>query len=193
MKQLFFLEPGESLKEGDALLCPKCLSEKVYENEENEIKCEGGCEGSREVTLKLRDCRVAIKEETNEKISKTDIEKHTPNKSTRELKVVNTELTRSKKDDIFCLFIEFNHRCFGVEHENIQDNILELGFGNCENEEIIADIEIALPNPHFEFMSYTITKDKESLYIYFFEYPYEEDELLHITNEIPIDVTMRKQ
>ncbi len=100
-------------------------------------------------------------------------------------------LTKSKIDNIYCLFIGFDTRCFGIEQSNItpeeEGTVLELWLSSCETDDIFQEVRMVIPavvTDSFQFMDMDISKSKEEVYIYFYEFPYEEDEIEEIDCDI---------
>jgi hypothetical protein len=109
-------------------------------------------------------------------------------------KITSIDLTKSKKDNIYCLFIGLDKRGFSVEHDNIDYDeegvFLELGFGTCCSDKIIASIRLdisAIANK-YEYVSYDIRLSKDELYIYFYEYPYLDEDVEKI--KVEVDYTL---
>lgn len=107
------------------------------------------------------------------------------------IKLVHTELSKSKKDNIYCLYFEFDSRCFGVENiytsEEEGELQMTLGFSSCENDEVFQEFVFAVPDEvmdAFEYLEYNVSKSKEELYVYFYEYPYDKDDIEDIQFEL---------
>jgi hypothetical protein len=102
--------------------------------------------------------------------------------------ILETEVTKSKKDNIYCLFIKLNDKTFGVEDDNYNIDYddagnkkvtIELMIGTSCSDEYIGIVTFDVTDiwEQYEYPHYDIRKNKEELYIYFYEYPYEEDEV----------------
>ncbi len=109
--------------------------------------------------------------------------------------IIERSLTKSKKDNIYCLYLGFDTRCFGIENDFItpeeEGEVLEMCLSNCESDDVLQEVRIVIPavvSDAFEFMSYSISKAKEEVYVYFYEYPYEEDDLEEIKCDIDYEL-----
>ena len=101
--------------------------------------------------------------------------------------IIKIEVSKSKKDNIHCLYLKLNSKHFGIEnhtydidyYEEGQSVTLELYLGDCELDEYLGRVNLDISKiwDKYEFPHYDIHKNKEEVYIYFYEYPYEEDDV----------------
>jgi hypothetical protein len=114
------------------------------------------------------------------------------------LPIIETiEVTKSKKDNIHCLFLKFNSKFFGID--NHQYNIdfdengkkivtLDLYIGDTESDEdnCLGRFELDITSiwTQYEYPHYDIHKSKEEIFIYFYEYPHKENEVEFLNSEV---------
>jgi len=95
------------------------------------------------------------------------------------IKINTHEFTKSKKDNIYQLYIELTERCFGISRDYMdQDNYI-INLEDCSGKPVL-DISINIPEiimKSFDFIDYTLEKNKNEIYIYFYEFPYEDNEI----------------
>ena len=119
-----------------------------------------------------------------------------------EPKILRTEITKSKKDNIYCLFLELNSKVYGIGHsdynveyndDETKNHTLDLYIDTNESENIIGTLTIDVSEiwNKYEYPHYDIRKNKEEIYIYFYEYPYEEDEIEVLNTSIIMSYTKR--
>jgi len=122
------------------------------------------------------------------------------NNTENELKITEAHLTKSKKDNIYQVYIGLNRRfgwvdeisCVTNDNDSSDDSqYMDLSFGDCsENEsdepswKIKCQLNTDVLNKAFEYADYTISKGKDCVTITFFEYPFEDDDLISIDEQI---------
>ena len=95
------------------------------------------------------------------------------------LNFINHEFTKSKKDNLFQLHMLFSQKCWGLGNYSLDSNKLSISIEDC-NENPLLEVIVPIPEKvmnSFEFIDFTISKNKDELYVYFFEYPYEDDDI----------------
>lgn len=95
------------------------------------------------------------------------------------LTIKNYTLTKSRKDNIYQLHLELSDKCFGIGSNYIDNGNFEITIEDCE-ENSLFDLKIPLPTSlikSFEYIHYNISKNKNEIYITFYEFSYEDDYL----------------
>jgi hypothetical protein len=94
------------------------------------------------------------------------------------LPIIETiEVTKSKKDNIHCLFLKFNSKFFGIDNHQYNIDFDENGLGRFE-------LDITSIWTQYEYPHYDIHKSKEEIFIYFYEYPHKENEVEFLNSEV---------
>lgn len=116
------------------------------------------------------------------------------------LPIIETiEVTKSKKDNIHCLFLKLNSKHFSIVNHQYNHDFnevgndkkivaLELCIGNSESDEenYLGRFELDITSiwSQYKYPHYDIRENKEEIYIYFYEYPYEENEIELLNSEV---------
>jgi len=103
------------------------------------------------------------------------------------LELNSHEFTKSKKDNIYQLHMNFSNKCWGIGLEYIENNKLVINIESCDETPLL-EVEFRIPGEiinSFEYMDYTISKNKDELYVLFYEYPYEDDDIEVVYSDSP--------